>query len=285
MENLPEWLGLVARWFHIVVAIGWIGSSFYFMWLDSALERSSDPKVQGQLWMVHSGGFYRVEKRVLSPGEIPPNLHWFKWEALLTWISGIFLLGIVYYWGGLMEERSDTKPLGYAAVGVTAITMSWFVYDRLWLLLHHRPRLCLLVSVCLVCALTWVGTRFLGARASFMHIGAALGTIMVANVWLRILPFQRQMIARTQSGHAPDLQLAELAKRRSVHNNYMTFPVIFIMISHHFPSTYGHEHNWIVLMALFFASVCVRHYLNTHRHVWLLGVAVFVLSFLVWFTQ
>ncbi|MBI1860331.1 MAG: urate hydroxylase PuuD [Deltaproteobacteria bacterium] len=282
MENWGEWVNLLVRWFHIVAAIGWIGSSFFFMWLDSALEKSSDPKIQGSLWMVHSGGFYNVEKRILTKDEIPPNLHWFKWEALLTLISGLFLLGVVYYWGGLMDERSDLPPLGYAAAGFALIALTWLLYDNLWLSpLGKNIPVAGVLTFALIGFITWLGGHFLGPRASYIHVGAAMGTLMVANVWLRILPAQTQMIAAAKQGVPRDARLAERAKMRSIHNNYMTFPVVFIMISNHFPSTYGHSRNWLILLALMVASFCVRHVMNTGRSRFLLGVAALIFAALV----
>lgn len=285
MENMGEWLNLLVRWFHIIAGISWIGSSFYFMWLDSALDAvSEDSKILGTVWMVHGGGFYKVEKRQLAPGELPQTLHWFKWEALLTWVSGVFLLGIVYYWGGLMEETQYLSPVGFAAVGALIIVLTWFVYDALWV--TALPSwVSTVLSFGLVVGVSILGAHYLGARASFIHVGAAMGTMMVANVWLRILPAQRQLIDSTKRGRPLDLKLAARAKMRSVHNNYMTFPVVFIMISSHFPNTYGHSHNWLVLALLIVASAAVRHHLNTHRHRWMLAVASAVIIFLIYFTR
>lgn len=289
MENLGEWINLLVRWFHIVAGIAWIGSSFFFMWLDSALRKhtdstSADPKNSGALWMVHSGGFYHVEKRILGIGEVPPELHWFKWEALLTWVSGMFLLGVVYYWGGLMEETPYLSALGYAATGLAIIVLTWIVYDNLWLSpLSQNVALCAVLTFGIIVCVTMMGSHYLGARASYIHVGAAMGTLMVANVWLRILPAQRELIASSKAGVVRDQKLAERAKMRSIHNNYMTFPVIFIMISNHFPITYGHSQNWLILLALMVASFCVRHFMNTGRFKYLLVVAAAIFAALVVF--
>jgi uncharacterized membrane protein len=288
--SVSEWLNLVLRWFHIIAGISWIGSSFYFMWLDSSLEAPAEKSdtLAGSLWMVHSGGFYRVEKRYLAAGQVPPNLHWFKWEAAFTWLSGFFLLLVVYYFGGLMLDTSGTPlsaPLA-AAVGTALLVVAWAAYDGLWMVLGDRHKLGAVVCFALLVGVAYALTQYLGGRAAYIHIGAMLGTLMVANVWMRILPAQRQMIAATQRGEARDSRLAARAKLRSVHNNYMTFPVIFIMISNHFPSTYGHPWNWAVLAVLFLASAGVRHHLNvaSRATAWLVVLATLSVLALVYVT-
>lgn len=264
--ELADWLNLGLRWFHVIAGISWIGSSFYFMWLDSHLAPPEQPRerVQGELWMVHSGGFYRVEKIAIGPGQMPRTLHWFKWEAALTWISGIFLLGVVYYLSGgvyLLDRRVSGLGVGGAiALSVGLLAVSWLVYDRLW----DSPRgrsgpVAPAVSFLLVTGVAFGLTRLLSGRAAFIHVGAMLGTLMVANVWLRILPAQRQMIDATAMGQAPDFTLGARAKVRSVHNSYMTFPVIFLMLSNHYPGAYGHRLNWVVLGLLIVVGAGIRH--------------------------
>lgn len=262
---LGDWANLVLRWAHFIAGIAWIGSSFYFIWLDRALTNPVQPKagVEGDLWMVHSGGFYQVEKRRPAPGEIPPVLHWFKWEAMLTWITGIALLVLVFYLSGayLLDPSLSRMGRGPAiALGIGLVVFSWPVYDRLWRSpLARHPAAATAVSLALLTAITILLCRILSGRAAFMHVGALLGTIMVANVWERIIPAQQQMVAATRAGQPADFTLGERAKQRSVHNSYMTFPLLFIMLSNHFPATYASPLNWLALLLLFVAGAAVRH--------------------------
>jgi len=262
---LADWANLLLRWTHFIAGIAWIGSSFYFIWLDRALTKPALPRpgVEGDLWMVHSGGFYQVEKRRPGPGEVPPVLHWFKWEAMLTWLTGIALLILVFYLSGayLLDPGISRISRGAAtALGIGLVILSWPVYDGLWRSpLCKRPAIATAVSLALLTGLTVLACHFLSGRAAFMHVGAVLGTLMVANVWERILPAQQQMLAATRAGRAADFTLGERAKQRSVHNSYMTFPLLFIMLSNHFPATYASPYNWLVLLLLFVAGAAVRH--------------------------
>ena len=262
---LGDWANLLLRWAHFIAGIAWIGSSFYFIWLDRALTKpaQSRPGVEGDLWMVHSGGFYQVEKRRPGPGEVPPVLHWFKWEAMLTWITGIALLVLVFYLSGAYLLDPGVSRIGRlpaTALGIGLLVFSWPIYDGLWRSpLGARPVIAAVVSLVLLTALTVVVCRLLSGRAAFMHVGAVLGTIMVANVWERIIPAQEQMLAATRAGQPADFTLGERAKQRSVHNSYMTFPLLFIMLSNHFPATYASAVNWLVLLLLFVAGAAVRH--------------------------
>jgi uncharacterized membrane protein len=262
---LGDWVNLLLRWAHFIAGIAWIGSSFYFIWLDRALTKPQHPKpgVEGDLWLVHSGGFYQVEKRRPGPGEIPPVLHWFKWEAMLTWLTGMLLLVLVFYLGGAYLLDPGVSHIGRAAataLGMALILLSWPIYDGLWRSpVARRPAIAGAISLALLTAVTVAASRFLSGRAAFMHIGALLGTIMVANVWERILPAQQQMLDATRAGRPADFTLGERAKQRSVHNSYMTFPVLFIMLSNHFPATYASSYNWLVLLLLCVAGGAVRH--------------------------
>ncbi len=262
---LADWANLLLRWAHFVAGIAWIGSSFYFIWLDRALTKPehAKPGVEGDLWMVHSGGFYQVEKRRPGPGEVPPVLHWFKWEAMLTWITGIALLILVFYLGSayLLDPNVSRISRGAAiALGIGLIVLGWPMYDGLWRSpLARRPTIAAAISLALLTAVTVLVCRLFSGRAAFMHVGALLGTIMVANVWERILPAQRQMLDATRAGRPADFTLGERAKQRSVHNSYMTFPVLFIMLSNHFPATYASPVNWLVLLLLCVAGAFVRH--------------------------
>ncbi|MGH7520346.1 MAG: urate hydroxylase PuuD [Gemmatimonadales bacterium] len=255
---LGDWANLLLRWTHFIAGIAWIGSSFYFIWLDRAIGGPT-----GSLWMVHSGGFYQVEKRRPGPGEIPAVLHWFKWEAMLTWITGIALLVLVFYLTGAYLLDPGVSRIGRGAaiaLGIGLVIFSWPVYDRLWRSpLARRPAVATAVSLALLTAITILLCRVLSGRAAFMHVGAMLGTIMVANVWERIIPAQQQMVAATRAGQPADFTLGERANQRSVHNSYMTFPLLFIMLSNHFPATYASPLNWLVLLLLFVAGAAVRH--------------------------
>jgi uncharacterized membrane protein len=262
---LTDWANLLLRWAHFIAGIAWIGSSFYFIWLDRALTRPEQPKagVEGDLWMVHSGGFYQVEKRRPAPGEIPAILHWFKWEAMLTWLTGIALLILVFYLGTayLLDPTISRISRGAAiAVGIGIVVLGWPIYDGLWRSpLARRAGVAAAISLALLSAVTLLACRLFSGRAAFMHIGALLGTIMVANVWERILPAQQQMLDATRAGQPADFTLGERAKQRSVHNSYMTFPVLFVMLSNHFPATYASPVNWLVLLLLFVAGASMRH--------------------------
>jgi uncharacterized membrane protein len=261
-----DWLNLLVRWTHLIAGIAWIGSSFYFIWLDAHLERAAtpDPAVEGTLWMVHSGGFYRVERRRIGPGQMPALLHWFKWEAAITWMSGLALLAIVYYLTGgiyLIDPAvSRLTPLQAAGAGLGAIAVAWFAYDALWQsALARRPAVATTLTLVLIAAVTLLFCRLLGGRAAFIHVGGTLGTIMVANVWVRILPSQQRMIDATAAGRTPDFSESDRAKTRSVHNSYLTFPVLFIMLSNHFPATYAAPLNAVVLALLMVAGAAARH--------------------------
>jgi uncharacterized membrane protein len=261
-----DWLNLLIRWTHFIAGIAWIGSSFYFIWLDSHLERPAtpNPDVEGSLWMVHSGGFYHVERRVIGPGAMPATLHWFKWEAAITGISGLFLLGVVYYMTRgvyLVDPRVAAIGIGQAAaIGIGAIVLSWIVYDAIWQsALRRRPAFATALCAVLLAALVWGLCHWMSGRAAYIHVGAVLGIIMVLNVWVRILPGQQRMIDATARGEAPDLTDGMNAKTRSVHNSYMTFPVLIMMLSNHFPAVYAHPMNGLLLGLLMIVGGCARH--------------------------
>ena len=262
---LGDWANLLLRWTHFIAGIAWIGSSFYFIWLDRALTEPAQKRagIEGDLWMVHSGGFYQVEKRRPGPGEIPPVLHWFKYEALLTWITGISLLVLLYYMSDAYLLDPGVSRIGRGAataVGVGLLVGGWLFYDLLWRSpLAARQGVAAAISLAALFAVTLGLCRLLSGRAAFMHVGALIGSVMVANVWRRILPAQQQMLDATRAGRPADFALGEQAKQRSVHNSYLTFPLLFIMISNHFPATYSGPLNWLVLSLLFIAGAAVRH--------------------------
>ncbi len=253
--NVSEWLNLALRWVHVFAGILWIGQTYYFTWLDGRF--AEDDQAHGEeptarIWMVHSGGFYSVEQQK-APTSVPPKLWWFRWEAALTWWSGILLLTFVYYMGGLMVDADVAAIRKRTAVliGLGAITAAWLLYDVLVRTpLSKSEAAFATVSFILIVAAAFGLTHVLSGRAAYMHVGAMFGTIMSANVWMRILPAQRRMIAAIREGKKPDLALGAQAKLRSKHNTFMAVPVVFIMISNHFPTaSYGSRYNWVILAA------------------------------------
>lgn len=291
--NFNEWLQLAIRWIHVITGIAWIGTSFFFNWLDSNLapSPSGKPGIEGELWMVHSGGFYQVEKMQLAPDQVPAVLHWFMWEAGFTWLSGILLLAVVYYLGAALylidPGVAAIGPGAAIAIGIAVFVVGWPVYDALWQSpLAKQVWLTTAISFALLVGVSYGVSQLFSGRGAFIHVGALLGTLMTANVFVRIIPAQRQLVAATKAGTAPDARLAANAKWRSVHNNYMTLPVVLIMISNHFPSSFGPDFNWAILIVLFLVGAGVRHYFNLRNKgrngFWLLpaaGVAMLALVF------
>lgn len=280
--HVHELLDLAIRWTHLIAGIMWIGNSMLFNWLDRNLERPADapPGFEGRIWMVHSGGFYDVVKKQLEPSQLPKTLHWFKWQNFSTWASGIFLLLVVYYLGDSALLVDAGAGLGRGAaigIGLGAVLGGWAVYDFLWRSpLGKRPQLASALSLLLLLGLIYTLTHTLSGRAAYIHVGVVLGTIMTGNVWMVILPSQRELVAATAAGREQDPQLGKRAKQRSIHNNYMTFPLLFIMISNHFPSTYGGRSGWVVLVVLMLGGALVRHFMNIRFHYsgWLTAAAV-----------
>jgi len=264
-----DWLNLVLRWAHVITGIAWIGSSFYFMWLDARLNvpprDPEGPDVAGDLWAVHGGGFYHAQKYRIAPGELPEPLHWFKWEAYATWLTGFLLLTVVYY---ANAEALLVDPAVAGISGSTAIVLSlallpagWLLYDALCRFGPQGGAFAVLGAL-LVLGLCFGASRLFGGRGAFMQVGIMLGTIMAANVWRVIIPSQKALVAAKLAGSAPDPALGARAKQRSVHNNYLTLPVVFTMISPHFAFTYSHRYGWLVLFLLFVGGAAVRHWFN-----------------------
>lgn len=255
---VSEWLNLLVRWAHVFAGILWIGTTYFFTWLDGRFTEAEHGGAGGkrQVWMVHSGGFYVVEKR--KELELEQHLHWFRYEALLTWLTGFVLLVVVYYLGGALVDP-DVLDIGVwtgAGIGLGVILVAGFVYDVLvGSPLSRNDTAFALVTFPLIVGLAYGLTHVFSGRAAYIHLGAVFGTIMVVNVWMHILPAQRKMIAALKEGQKPDERLAAQAKLRSKHNTYMVIPVVFTMISNHFPvSTYGHRYNWLILSALVLAG-------------------------------
>jgi len=271
-----EWMNMLVRWLHVITGIAWIGASFYFVWLDNSLRppaAGSDlarKGVAGELWAVHGGGFYNPQKYLVAPAELPAELHWFKWEAYSTWLSGFALLVIVYWLNAqaMMVDRSVADLSSWQAIGLGlgSLVAGWIVYDLLCRspLGKHDLAFGVVMFVLLVGAAR-VLTHFLSGRAAYIHVGAMIGTIMVANVAMVIIPGQRRMVEAMRAGQKPDPVYGIRGKQRSVHNNYFTLPVLFIMISNHFAMTYRHPHAWAVLGTIMAAGVFIRHFFNL-RH-------------------
>ncbi|HET8897382.1 MAG TPA: urate hydroxylase PuuD [Rhodanobacteraceae bacterium] len=268
--NIDLWLNLVIRWFHVMAGIMWIGTSFFFIWLDNVLQPLPEGGKGhvGKAWLFHGGGFYQVDKALTAPQSILNSLHWFKWEAYLTWLSGFALLIVVYWWhaGAYMVDPSVAalSPLQAVGVGVATLIVGWLVYDSLWRWLGVRqPTLALVLSFLLYVAAAWALTHLLSGRAAFIMSGALLGTLMAGNVAMVIMPNQRKMYAAATAGGEVDPRLSYQAKRRSTHNNYLTLPVIFMMISNHFSMTWGHAMNWLILVVMFLVGIGIDHFLNS----------------------
>ncbi|WP_238569866.1 urate hydroxylase PuuD, partial [Pseudomonas aeruginosa] len=268
--HLIEWLNLLVRWIHMIVGIAWIGASFYFVWLENNLNRSNPREgLSGDLWAIHGGGIYHLEKYKLAPPKMPENLHWFKWEAYSTWMSGVVLLTIVFYLNPtlyLIAPGSDLAPAAAIAIGIGSLVCGWFVYTVLCdSALGKTPALLGLVLFVLLVAAAYGLTQVFSGRGAYLHVGAIIGTIMVGNVFRVIMPAQRALVKAIEENREPDPVLPAKGLLRSRHNNYFTLPVLFIMISNHFPSTYGSQYNWLILAAIAVLAVLVRHYFNT-RH-------------------
>ena len=280
--HLTEWLNLTVRWIHMIVGIAWIGASFYFVWLENNLDRANPHEgLSGDLWAIHGGGIYHLEKYKLAPPRMPEKLHWFKWEAYSTWLSGVALLGVVYYLNPgvyLIVPGSNLAPSAAVAIGLGSLLLGWLVYDALCdSPLGNRPALLGAVLFVLIALTAWAYAQIFSGRAAYIHTGALIGTLMVGNVFRIIMPAQRDLVRAIEEGRQPDPRLPAKGLLRSRHNNYFTLPVLFIMISNHFPSTYGSRYNWLILAAIVLLSVLVRHYFNTRhrsqRFAWVLPAA------------
>jgi uncharacterized membrane protein len=291
--HLQMWLGLLLRWAHLIVGIAWIGASFYFNWLENHLQRQNQPKdIAGDLWAIHGGGIYHLKKFALAPGELPATLHWFKWEAYATWISGMALLITVFYWNAqtymLNPQVTGVTATGSIGIGILALLSSWIFYDVCCSRLSRQEWLLALVIFAWFVLLAWILSTVLSGRAAYIHVGAAIGTIMVANVFRVIIPGQKDLVNAVTENREPDPARGRDALQRSRHNNYFTLPVLFIMISGHYPATYSHDQNWLVLVLFSLAAVAIRHYFNI-RHLpgfraWPLIPAVLLLGSLVFIT-
>ncbi|WP_197748844.1 urate hydroxylase PuuD [Hymenobacter sp. BT18] len=267
--HLMEWLNIVVRLMHVTFGIAWIGASFYFVFLENALNRTENVREElaGNLWAVHGGGFYYLEKYKLAPPQIPKALHWFKYEAYFTWLTGFSLLCVVYYFnaGAMLIDPQvlAISPLAGVAIGVGSFVVAWMLYHVLCRTPLVKNGLVMAVLGFLICtAFAWFYCQVFSARAAYLHFGAMLGTLMVGNVFFIIIPAQKAMVKAATEGQPLNPELGKHAGLRSLHNNYFTLPVLFVMISNHFPSTFGHSYPWAVLAAIALGTAGIKHWLN-----------------------
>lgn len=269
---LLEWLEIAARWLHVITAIAWIGSSFYFVALDLGLRRSPDlpPGAWGEEWQVHGGGFYHIQKYLVAPERLPEHLIWFKWESYATWLSGFTMLVLVYYLGadlylidpGVME----LSTLQAVALSLASLGFGWLAYDRICKTFVNADQSLVMLALFLVLVgMAYFYTSVFSGRAALLHLGAFTATIMSANVFMVIIPNQKIVVADLKSGKTPDPQYGRIAKQRSTHNNYLTLPVLFLMLSNHYPLVFATEYNWIIASLIFLMGVTIRHWFNS-RH-------------------
>jgi uncharacterized membrane protein len=272
-----DWLQLIFRWLHVITGVAWIGASFYFVWLDNNLEApprwKADKGIKGDLWAIHGGGIYEVAKYQMAPEKMPETLHWFKWEAYTTWLTGMVLLILVFYIGAdayLIDKRvADLSQWQAVGAGIGIILAGWILYEILCATPLARNGYILgLVLLALAVMFSYGLTHLFSGRGAFIHMGALIGTIMAGNVFRAIMPSQRALVAAIENGTEPDPAWGAKAKLRSTHNNYLTLPLLFIMISNHYPMTYAHQHNWLILLAIIAITAFARHYFNLrHRGV------------------
>ncbi len=289
-----DWIGFAVRWLHVITAIAWIGSSFYFIALDLGLRQAPNLPVgaHGEEWQVHGGGFYHIRKFLVAPEEMPEHLTWFKWESYATWLSGAALLMIVY-WAGAELYLIDTAKADLAiwqaiAISAASLTIGWLVYDNLCKSgLAERPTLLMVLLFVLLVVMGWAYNEIFTGRAMMLHLGAFTATIMTANVAHVIMPNQRIVVADLKAGRTPDPKYGKIAKLRSTHNNYLTLPVIFLMLSNHYPLAFATEYNWIIASLVFLMGVTIRHYFNTHHArkgnpTWTWAVTAILFILIVW---
>ena len=270
-----DWLNLLGRWVHMITGIAWIGASFYFIWLDNSLEPVKDPAddekgVSGEVWSLHGGGIYHAQKYKMAPPKMPEHMHWFKWEAYTTWITGIFMMAIIYWYGAdlylIDPEVADLKKPVAILLGIGTLIGGWFAYDFMCKSKIGEDDTKLLIALFVFVAVAaFILTSLFSGRGAFMHYGAMLGTIMVGNVFFAIMPGQRALMAAAEAGTEIDPKHGKKAKQRSVHNTYFTLPVLFVMISNHYAMTYGHWLNWLILIGISIAGALIRIYF-VQRH-------------------
>jgi uncharacterized membrane protein len=297
-DFIADWLNLLFRWAHMIVGIGWIGTSFYFIALDLSLRKRDDmrPGVYGTAWEVHGGGFYQVEKYLVAPPALPPDLLWYKWEAYLTWVTGFGLLIVQYYWNAdaFLIDRSVVPMLPAQAIFISVVSLAagWFIYDRLCRSrIGQNTGLLALCVFALIVAAAYLFTHIFSNRGALIHVGAFIGTIMAVNVFGIIIPNQRKIVAALMAGRDPDPRLGAIGKQRSVHNNYLTLPVLLMMVSNHYPMLGGHPQSWLIVALIIVVGASVRHFINRHeagdpfeKIGWALPVAAVALAGAIWLT-
>ncbi len=273
---LLEWVNLLGRWVHMITGIAWIGASFYFIWLDNSLEApkskaDEDKGVSGEVWSVHGGGMYHAQKYRLAPEKLPEHLHWFKWEAYTTWITGMFMMALMYWYGAeiyLIDPgvAAISRPVAIG-IGIAVIAFGWIAYDKLCEsdIGKNENRMAAILFVGLT-IIAFLLCQVFSGRGAYMHFGAMLGTIMVGNVFFIIIPGQKDLVLARQEGRQPDPIHGIRGKQRSVHNTYFTLPVLFVMISNHYAMTYGHKYNWLILIAITLIGALIRiYYVARHK--------------------
>lgn len=287
-SHLIEWLNIIVRVMHITFGIAWIGASFYFVFLENALNRKENVREElaGNLWAVHGGGFYYLEKFKVAPKTLPAHLHWFKYEAYFTWLSGFALLFIIYYFNakGMMIDANVLTLSTTQAIGISigSLIVGWIIYDLLCKSpLRRKPILFAIVIIGFFTGFAWFYSQVFSGRAAFIHFGAMIGTLMAANVFFVIIPSQKAMVNAAKKGEMPDPQKGKNALFRSIHNNYFTLPVLFVMVSNHFPGTFGNKYQWIILTVISLGSAGIKHWLNLREQgrlsVWILPASVLLL--------
>lgn len=266
---LLDWANLLLRWLHVIVAIAWIGSSFYFVWLDNSLKAPQDPALQkkgvgGELWALHGGGFYNPQKYLGAPPELPQDVHWFYWEAYSTWLSGFGLFSVLYLFNPrvfLIDANvANLAPAVAMILALAFLVVGWLIYDALCRALRTNEHLLAALVVLYVCTASWAACHLFSGRAAFLIVGAMIATIMSANVFFRIIPGQRKIVASMSAKEVVDPLHGQHGKQRSVHNTYFTLPVLFAMLSNHYSMTYSNEHNWLVLVLIMAAGVLIRQF-------------------------
>ncbi|HVY50578.1 MAG TPA: urate hydroxylase PuuD [Devosia sp.] len=291
---LWEWLSFAVRWTHVIAAIAWIGSSFYFIALDLGLRKtpSLPPLAHGEEWQVHGGGFYHIQKYLVAPDFLPEHLTWFKWESYFTWLSGFALLVVVYYFGAdlLLIDRHVLDVPAWAGILISlgSIVVGWYVYDFLCKSPIGNSTWWLMAALFVVLtAMSYIYTLLFSGRAAMLHMGAFTATIMAANVAMIIIPNQKIVVADLKAGRTPDAKYGRIAKQRSLHNNYLTLPVIFFMLSSHYPLAFATRWNWLIASLIFLEGAIIRHWFNT-RHArkgnphWTWAAAVIIFIVIAW---
>ncbi len=289
-----EWLEFSVRWLHVITAIAWIGSSFYFIALDLSLHRDRNlaSGADGEEWQVHGGGFYHIQKYLVAPAAMPGDLIWFKWESYGTWLSGFAMLVLVYYLGAdlylIDPGKADLAVWQAVAVSVVSLALGWIAYNTLCKLFVTANQTALMVALfALLVAMSWFYTQVFTGRAALLHLGAFTATIMSANVFFIIIPNQKIVVADLIAGRRPDPKFGKIAKQRSTHNNYLTLPVVFLMLSNHYPLAFATDYNWIIAALVFLTGVTIRHWFNS-RHArkgsphWTWGVTLALMLAIAW---